>query len=385
MFLFPKVKQKIERLENENVVLTNQVDELKLLLATAEQEKEELGKEADRYVSGQHSQEDISKQCLESSLLLDQIRCSLADASSSLINHRDEFNSSQSLFGDIMSMLSSTLQSTNSITQDTQKASNSVNELKTVTAGINDFVNIIKGISDQTNLLALNAAIEAARAGEQGRGFAVVADEVRSLAQRSAEASNEISNLIDKVNHQMGGVISGIEDVGEKSNVINDSTNTISQTAGQIVNLSQKMYGVITRSTADAFLQTVKIDYVVWKFDVYRVILGISDKHPEDFANHTACRLGKWYYEGEGSQKYTGHNSFSKIETPHAAVHSHGLNAIQAHQNGEFAAVVQELERMEKASFDVVDKLVSLSEEIAQNDSANSPKNADVREATEVV
>jgi hypothetical protein len=284
-----------------------------------------------------------------------------------MVEHRDTFQSSQQLFDQIMDMLATNIISTSEISNETQLASTSVDQLKTVTSGINDCVNIIKGISDQTNLLALNAAIEAARAGEQGRGFAVVADEVRTLAQRSAEASNEISNLIEQVNTQMGDVINGIGQVGEKSQAISASTSSIEDTANRIVSLSKNMYSVITHSTADAFLQTVKMDHVVWKLDVYKVMLGMSDKGPEDFADHTMCRLGKWFYQGEGAEKYATQSAFKQIEGPHIYVHSHGLEALQAHKAGDSARALRAITVMENASFKVVDALTALSQQVAQN------------------
>lgn len=360
-----KNKNEIEKLEIEINTLKQQNLSLKEELNQANQSNMTLSDDMSEAAVRYNSQEELNKLWLQSSDLVNQIRESLATSSSELIAHRDSFQSSQQLFDQIMDMLASTIKSTAEISTDTKTASTSVDQLKTVTAGINDFVNIIKGISDQTNLLALNAAIEAARAGEQGRGFAVVADEVRTLAQRSAEASNEISVLIEQVNSQMADVVSGISGVGQKSDEITTSTSSIEGTANRIVSLSQHMYAVITNSTADSFIQTVKMDHVVWKLDVYKVMLGMSNKSAEDFAVHTMCRLGKWYYQGEGSTKYSGFDAFKKIETPHADVHKNGLAALLAHAEGNSEEAVNKLALMENASFKVVDLLSSLSNQIS--------------------
>jgi methyl-accepting chemotaxis protein len=354
----------IKQLKKEIELLTNKNKELENQLEDANQENITLSGDISSANNSDNVHAELNKLCLQSTSLVNQIREDLADSSTDLISHRDSFESSHQLFAKINEMLTQTIKSTSQIAENTEQASSSADQLKSVVTGINGFVNIIKGISDQTNLLALNAAIEAARAGEQGRGFAVVADEVRTLALRSSEASNEISNLIEQVNHQMGEVVEGIVHVGDKSSEIGTSTAEIENTANEIVSLSQNMYSVITNTSAYSFIQTVKMDHVVWKLEVYQVILGMSDKTINDFADHTMCRLGKWYYQGEGAEKYSNHNAFKQVEKPHAEVHSNGIEALKSHNNGNAEQALKSLTLMEEASFKVVDLLTLLSRQI---------------------
>ena len=108
-------------------------------------------------------------------------------------------------------IVSSTLASINGMEQQIKEAAGVMGQLNADTQEVDQVLEVIKGIAEQTNLLALNAAIEAARAGEQGRGFAVVADEVRTLAQRTQQSTEEIRVIIERLQAQSRKAVTTIE------------------------------------------------------------------------------------------------------------------------------------------------------------------------------
>ena len=116
-----------------------------------------------------------------------------------------------------LAAMSETVTNVNAIADLIRASGASVEQLDRSSQKIGGIVQVIKEIADQTNLLALNAAIEAARAGEQGRGFAVVADEVRKLAERTSNATEEIAGLIREIQSQIGGTVSGMQQANEQT------------------------------------------------------------------------------------------------------------------------------------------------------------------------
>jgi methyl-accepting chemotaxis protein len=307
------------------------------------------------------------------------------------------------------------------IADTVQESSRTVASLGERSTQIGTIISSIKEIAEQTNLLALNAAIEAARAGEQGRGFAVVADEVRKLAERTTSATREISTMISSIQGETGTAVSamqkgmtqvqsGTSEVARSGEALRDILEQINAVATQVsqiaaaaeeqtvstASISQNIETIKetiqvtsneakTSAAAASEMNAVAEELMagIGKFKIredaslsinkaksaHMIFIGRIKAHlegalkldPDALTTHQTCAFGKWY-QSLGQQCCSQFAEFRDIDAPHAQVHDLGKQAVKAFNAGDKAKAAELCEKMEACSMTLVgihDKLNS--------------------------
>ena len=295
----------------------------------------------------------IQSDILQNISILEKIEQSTAETAK-------EATSSQTVVQDITAKIEELIELITSSNEAIVSLNDRTNEITVV-------VDLIKDIADQTNLLALNAAIEAARAGEHGRGFAVVADEVRKLAERTQKATSEIAITTNTLKQEASEIQTNSETITNIATNSQESVSSFYDTLNDFAHNANTSAHEAKYMADYLYTTLIKVDHIIVKHNAYSTILALDTESAKGFGDHTTCRLGKWY-ETKGEEMFGSTPSYKAVLEPHADVHAHILHALSYLNDPQClvtykTALVEDMAKVERESFKLFELFKSMVSE----------------------
>ncbi|MGO1461946.1 MAG: methyl-accepting chemotaxis protein [Marinobacter sp.] len=288
---------------------------------------------------------------------LSELKGSFGELSQLLGSRRNEALKTRDESGQVKDGMVSLVERLGSARKSAANSAQEMESLETETSSITSLVDVIEGVSEQTSLLALNASIEAARAGEHGRGFSVVATEVRSLAFRAGEATKEIEGAISRIRAQTQTVAGASRYNSEEMETLATEAESARDRLLTLIDLASTSSEALGNAALLSEIELANLEELEIKLTVYQILAGLCDRTADSLPSETECRLGQWYYEGDGNKQYAGQMNFQAIEEPHRLVHVYAKDAVRAHHEGRPDDSLKALELMEANNLDVMGRL----------------------------
>ena len=275
-----------------------------------------------------------------------------------------------------LNLINEIVSDTNNLHKEIEVENEVVNSLVSKSKDIAQVINIIQEIAFQTNILSLNAAVEAATAGEAGKGFAVVAAEVRNLANRSADAAKQIKDVVNSIQSETGKIKDSSETVASVVNETKSRIDILSKLMYTFQKNSNRSVYEVESISNKIFINLAKLDHVIYKNNLYQLIFG--GEHNFNAVDHHNCRLGKWYDTGLGKEQFSYVPSYKGLEKHHHTVH-HEANLLAKECSGHNISCSKQLiedkialvENGSEQVFIYLDRILEEKNDVLMKEAAN--------------